>query len=745
MRRSMIMTRHLTGVKITVLFWGFQTASRAFLGLAVLLMLNATGSGQTSPGMAMRPVDYVNPLIGTAPMTDKEYLGNNPAPGEELYYGCVNPGAMVPNTAGHLCVGPVSGYDGQRYHVRGSGYRFTDATLMGFTILNGEYHDDNKLLFMPTTGMIKTIPGTRDDPSKGYRSAKNTAQEKASPGYYTVFLSTYAIKVELTATQHCGFQRYHFPASQQANVLLDLANSQPFATNAAVHFIDKHTLSGFQDCGTDTVYHLVGNSRIYFYAVFSKDFSEGGTWKNGVVSPGSGSATGMPTGAYVTFTTVDGEQVLVKVGTSTISEEDAKKKLAAEIPGMDFDEVRRQAETAWSRILDRIIVEGSSESDRVNFYTAVYRKNGYSWDGRPRGEAATWGQKPVFHGSWGGGYWGPGAVSGVIGDYKKGNSYPDLSEAYTKLRNDALYGGGAAGAAYRKYGYIPAGAGVNDYVNRTIGLSYDDYAFAELARIVGRESDRRLFSARAKNYTHLFDTATGFFTPRRTDGSWILPLNPYDFHAEDIYREGNAWNYLWFNAGDIFGLMNLLGGRSVFISRLDTFFTMPFPPGATPLRDCTGLIGLYCHGNEQYRHIPYLYDYAGQPWKTQHIIRRIQKELYRAVPAGLCGMDDYGTMEGWYVTSALGYGEVDPVSGYYEIGSPLFPKATIRLQGAGSGTFTIEAHNVSDTNHYIQSATLNGKPLLEARFRQTDMVAGGNLIFEMGPAPNKHWGTGNKS
>jgi hypothetical protein len=120
----------------------------------------------------MRPVDYVNPLIGTAPMTDKEYLGNNPAPGEELYYCCVNPGAMVPNTSGHLCVGPVSGYDGERYHVRGSGYRYTDSTLMGFTILNGEYHDDNKLLLMPTTGVIKMIPGTEPiRPKEGFRKA----------------------------------------------------------------------------------------------------------------------------------------------------------------------------------------------------------------------------------------------------------------------------------------------------------------------------------------------------------------------------------------------------------------------------------------------------------------------------------------------------------------------------------------------------------------------------------------------
>ena len=180
---------------------------------ALLLIIPAEKSlaQATIKVSAKRLIDYVNPLIGTAAMTDKKYLGNNPAPGEELYYGCVNPGAMVPDLNGKLCVGPVSGYDGERYHVRGSGYRFTDATIMGFTNLNGEYHDDNKLLFMPTTGAIKTIAGSRANPFIGYRSAKDITREKASPGFYTVFLTTYGIKVDLTATPNCGFQRYTFP------------------------------------------------------------------------------------------------------------------------------------------------------------------------------------------------------------------------------------------------------------------------------------------------------------------------------------------------------------------------------------------------------------------------------------------------------------------------------------------------------------------------------------------------------
>lgn len=231
-----------------------------------------------------------------------------------------------------------------------------------------------------------------------------------------------------------------------------------------------------------------------------------------------------------------------------------------------------------------------------------------------------------------------------------------------------------------------------------------------------------------------------FFAPRRADGSWIVPLDPVEPHAEDVYREGNAWSYLWFNTGDIPGLVELLGGPGAFAAKLDTFFTASYNP-QLPLRDLTGVIGLYFHGNEQYRHIPYLYDYVEQPWKTQALVRRIQIELYRPVPAGLCGMDDFGDLEGWYVTSALGFLQVDLASETYEIGSPLFPKVTVKLPGKRAGTFTIQANHVSDVNKYIQSAKLNGNPLAAPRFAQTDMVSGGSLVLEMGSKPNYRWGT----
>jgi len=726
---------HMATAKINMVLKG------NFLPVAFFLIVSV------SHALAQRrPVDYVNPLIGTAPMTDKDYLGNNPAPGEELYSGTVNPCAMVPDPAGYLCVGPVSGFDGA-YHVRGSGYRFDDATIMGFTQMNGEYSNENRLLFMPTVGPIKTSSGSRTDPTSGYRSAKDTQTEKASAGYYSVLLTTYGVKVELTATAHCGFHRYTFPLSRQANILIDLGNSRPAVSNASVSIVDKHTIEGFQTGAASTV---------YFRAEFNKNFSSSGIWKNGVVAKDSVEVSGTPVGAYVTFHTSAREPILVQVGTSTISLADAAANLKKEIPpGIGFEAIREESRTLWSQILDRMVVAGGSEGDRTNFYTAVYRMAAgpkYSWfpfydaNGMLLARGEDWASQRVaskerFWGwHWGGGYWGPGNVSGLVGLYKMGLHDIDVKAAYQDLRNQAMNGGGASGAAYRRYGYIPADSGVKDYVNRSIGLALDDRALSELAKLTGNETDSEFFLKRSQSYKTLYNSSLGFFAPRRADGSWILPLDPVEPHAEDIYREGNAWNYLWFNTEDIPGVVDLLGGPHDFAARLDTFFTSTYNP-RMPLRDLTGVVGLYFHGNEQYRHIPYLYNYVGQPWKTQALVRRIQTGLYRPIPAGLCGMDDFGDLEGWYVTSALGYIQVDLASEYYQIGSPLFPKVTIKLPGKRPGTFTIRANHVSDLNKYIQSARLNGRPLNVPRFSQADMVPGGSLVFEMGPMPNLSWGT----
>lgn len=712
--------------------------------------LQAAESGRVS-GTQLRPVDYVNPLIGTAPITDKETIGNNPSPGEQLYTGTVNPGALVPDPNGNLEVGPVSRYDGRGGHMMGSGYRYEDGTIMGFTHFNAEYSRNNFLLFMPTVGPIKTVagsrPGSRGTPIDGYRSGKDDSKEKASAGYYTAFLTAYGIKVELTATKNCGFHRYTYPASKQANVLIDLANCRPAATDASVTIVDKRTIEGYQ---------VTGRTTIYFRAVFNKDFAASGTWKNGVVSPDSSSASGIPLGSYATFNTPAGDTVLVKVGTSTRSQADAASNLEQEIPGMDFDIVHKQAETLWSAVLGRFVVEGGTEADRINFYSSLYRLTAgpnygggwmdfcAPWTARVFMRGTDWFSKRTenMSGAWGGGgYWGIGTGWAPLGMYNRGFRNFDLSGIYPKLREQAMTGGNG-GEPYRQYGYVPPGTDrIPAYMNQSLGLAYDDYVLSQYARILGKTDDYNYFLARSKNYKKVYNESVGFFMPRNADGSWKL-LDPADMHAEDVFREGNAWNYLFYVMGDIPGLIDLLGGVKGFTAKLDALFTTPFPPNAIGLRDCSGLIGLYCHGNEQYRHIPFLYNYAGQPWKTQEMVRKIQKFLYRPIPAGLCGMDDHGMMTGWFVSSAMGFYHVDSTTGDCDICSPLFPKVTIKLDGPTPSTFVIEAHNLSDANMYIQSATLNGKALNVAKFHHSDIIPGGSLVFEMGPKPNTGWGTG---
>ncbi len=719
----------------------------------ILLFITFISRSQT---VQLRPVDYVNPLIGTAPMLDKDHIGNNPAPNEDLYYGSVNPAAKTPDPNGTLQLGPVSGFDGCCYHVRGSGYRYDDSSIMGFTHFNGQYSRDNNLLFMPTVGVIKTEAGPRENPFLGYRSLKDTLQEKASVGYYTVFLTTYGIKVELTATKNCGFHRYTFPASKQSNVLIDLANARPAATEASVKIIDGHTIEGYQ---------LSGRNKIYFRAVFNKDFVLSGTWKAGIISPASTSDSGVPLGAYVTFNTTAGQQILVKVGTSKVSLQDAATNLENEIPGMDFNAVHQDAVSQWDRVLSYITVEGGTEDDRKNFYSCMYRlTEGPSYAGGWQGGAfcTPWTVRTLMRGRdwfskridnrdsnnlgsrwlWSGEFWGIGSAWAPLGMYFRG--FPqfnktNLAAIYAKLREEAMIGGGAVGEAYRKYGYVPFGV-INNCINHCLGLAYSDHVLAEYAKLLGKMDDYKLFSARSKNYKNVYNESVGFFMPRNADGTWFL-VDPYDVHAESIFREGNAWNYLFYMMGDAPGLIDLLGGPEKFSSRLDTLFNKPLPANAYPLRDVTGFYNLYCHGNEVYRHTPYLYNYAGKPWKTQEIVRRIQKELQRPTPGGMCGMEDYGQLSGWYVSSAIGFYHVDNLTGDCDISSPLFPKVTINTDGSAPGKFEIIAHNVSDKNIYIQSATLNGKPLMVPRFHDKEIKAGGSLVFEMGPEPNYKWGT----
>ena len=326
---------------------------------------------------------------------------------------------------------------------------------------------------------------------------------------------------------------------------------------------------------------------------------------------------------------------------------------------------------------------------------------------------------------------------------------------------------------YIENGYFPAlkkgepetEPGVHPWERRqavavTLEATYDDWCMAEWARVLNKREDFEYFKKRARNYENVFDKRIGFMAPKSADGEWVLSEEEYSpiwsggQGGREYYTEMNGWIYTFHVQQDVAGLINLLGGREKFIDKLNELFQAPFDNkfvSPEPFRasgkhlfhallpDQTGLIGQYSQGNEPAFHIPYLYNYAGQPWMTQRRLRDIMKIYYRAKPLGYCGDEDYGEMSSWYVLSAMGFYPVCPGRPVYDIGSPIFDEVKLKMEGGKF--FTIKANNVSAANKYIQSAMLNGKPLNKPWFEHKDMVNGGALVLEMGPRPNTQWGS----
>ena len=357
----------------------------------------------------------------------------------------------------------------------------------------------------------------------------------------------------------------------------------------------------------------------------------------------------------------------------------------------------------------------------------------------------------------------------IVDAYLKGFRDFDVGLLYKAMRIKALElppkphppSEGRAGLIYyTKLGYTPADR-VGESVANTLELAYDDWCIAQLAHELGKTEDYGLFMHRAANYKNVFEPQSQFMRPRLLDGSWLPDCkgepsigqfgDHYYYDCFDPlwvglrpnrhYAESNAWQYLWFVPHDVPGLINLFGGTENFTAKLDTFLTMSPVINGPNYVGVVGTIGQYVHGNQPSHHVMYLYNYAGQPWKTQKYARMVMDELYRTGPGGICGNEDMGSLSSWYVFSALGFYPVSPGENRYMIGSPIFERALLHLKAPyEESTFEVIADNVSDKNIYIQSAHLNGQPYDKYWIDHADIVKGGTLTFEMGPEPNKNWG-----
>jgi predicted alpha-1,2-mannosidase len=722
---------------------------------------------------AKSPVDEVNPLIGTDA------------------HGHVYPGATVP--FGMVQLSPDTrdnGWDGC------GGYHYSDRSILGFThnhLTGTGCPDLGNILLMPTVGQLKLVPGSK--PGEGYQARFSHDQETARPGYYEVVLPDYNVKVELTATPHAGFHRYTFPASDAGHVIVDLQHGVGNNVKQAQLTIeDDHTASGYRRSDG------WGGSKVYYFVMeFSRPFDSSGVAQADKDVAGK-ETTGKETKGHFDFKTKAGEQIEVRVGLSTVSIEGARKNLHAEIPNWDFDAVEKAARKQWNDALSAVQVETTDEHLAKTFYTSLYhtmvaptllsdvdgqfrgpdgqvhQANGFKyytelslWDTfRAENPLITLAQPehvndfvktmldhftiynhqtlPVWP-EGGKETWcmiGNHAIPVIVDAYRKGFREWDAQEALHDMIASTDRDREQLGD-YRDKGYIPTGKDVQS-VSKVLEYSYDDACIGRFAKMLGQDEAAQKYARRSDTWENVFDPSTGFMRGKNADGSWVTPFGEKEQNSINFneYTEANAWQYNFFVPQNVSGLIAKLGGDDKFTARLDEMFdTKETIPNLGSIPDVTGVIGMYSHGNEPDHHVAYLYNYAGQPWKTQARVRQIANALYNDTPGGICGNDDCGQTSAWYVFTALGFYPVDPTSGTYILGSPLVDQATLKLDPKyyKGREFTVVAKNNSPANVYIQSATLNGKPFSKGFITQDEIAAGGKLVLVMGPTPNKTFGS----
>ena len=719
-----------------------------FLAAATLLAAACSNRSEA-------PVDAVNPLIGSG------------------FHGHVFVGANVP--FGFVQAGPTNVSQGWDWC---SGYHESDSTVIGFshTHLSGTGCGDLlDITLMPVVGKdLVYARGKKDDPRSGLWSYADRGAEVAEPGYYSVPLTRYGIKAEMTATERCAIHRFTFPASGESALVFDLKNGGNWdhTTEAYAEAVGSNAIRGWRYSKG-----WAKNQRIYFYAEFSKPVEV-----EYIKATDDYGKEQERLFARANFSTAEGEQVLAKVGLSAVSTDGAEMNLRKEIRGWDFDKVRSNARTAWNKALSKIKIE-AGEPARTIFYTALYHcliapSLFNDVDGSYRGSDdqvyekadfdnyttfSLWdtyraempllciiepermddmvetmlkiceqqGFLPIWHLMANETYCMPGeaGVIAVADAIVKGFSGFDREAAFQALKSSLDTVG--VGNEFRiKYGYVPSDL-CRESLGKDMEFAIADAAVANAARALGKEDDAIFFDLRSHSYRNYMDPETGFARPRMADGSWRTPFNPYG-HINTDYTEGNAWQYTWLAPHDVDWLVEFCGGREGFEAKLDTLFTAPsaLEEGAAP--DISGMIGQYVHGNEPSHHIIYLYAMQGLPWKTADRAREVMSTLYTADRAGLCGNEDVGQMSAWYVLSALGFYQTEPASTRFWFGSPIVDKAEIN---AGGRIFTVIANNNSADNKYIQSITLNGKPYSLPFIDYTDIRAGGKLVLEMGPEP----------
>ena len=741
---------------------------KIFMGAALCLLASLQAvAGSTKKEV----VDYVNPLVGTE--SKFELSTGNTYPASAMPWGM---NFWMPQT-GKMGNGWAYVY----WHDKIRGFKQTHQPSPWI-------NDYGQFSIMPETGE----PVFDEEKRASWFSHK---AEVAKPYYYRAYLADYDVVAEMAPTERACAMRFTFPETDKANIVVDA-----FDRGSHVQVIpEKRMIVGYTTRNSGGV---PDNFKNYFVLVFDKPFTYKATVASGNISEGKLTVTDNHAGAIVGFKTRRGEQVGVRIASSFISPEQALFNLN-ELGNDTFDEVAARGRKAWNDVLGRIEVDDDNTDHLRTFYSCLYRSvlfprsfyekdaegkvmhyspyNGQVLPGYMFTDTGFWDtfrclfpflnmmypsmnqkmQEGLVNAYLESGFLPEWASPGHRGCMVGNNSASIVADAYMKglrgydidkLWEAVLHGansvhpkvsstGRAGFELYNKMGYVPCDK-LNQSVARTLEYAYDDWCIYTLGKALGRpEKEIKVYAQRAMNYRNVFDPSIRLMRGKDSKGNFETPFNPTDWTRS--FTEGDTWHWTWCVFHDPQGLIDIMGGKDSFNQMMDSTFIVPPVAKERMIHEEREMqvmnMGQYAHGNQPIQHMIYLYNYSGQPWKTQYWIREVMDKLYSAHADGYCGDEDNGQTSAWYVFSALGFYPVCPGTDQYIVGTPYFDEVKLHLENGK--TLEIDADNNSTANRYIQRATLNGQPHTKNYFTHADLMNGGKIEFEMGAKPNTQRGT----
>ena len=718
---------------------------------------------------------YVNPLMGTQSSFELS-TGNT-------YPAIARPWGMNFWT-------PQTGKMGDGWQ-----YTYTANKIRGFKQTHQPspwINDYGQFSIMPVTGKLEFDEEKR----ASWFSHKG---EIATPSYYKVYLAEHDVVTEMTPTERAVLFRFTFPENEHSYIVVDA-----FDKGSYVKVIpEENKIIGYTTRNSGGVPE---NFKNYFVIEFDKPFTYKGTFADKKLEEGNLEQKADHTGAIIGFSTHKGEIVHARIASSFISFEQAAQNLK-ELGNDSFEQLAQKGNDAWNNVLGKIEVEGGNLDQYRTFYSCLYRSllfprkfYEFTADGQPIHYSPYNGQVLPGYMYTDTGFWdtfrclfpflnlmypsvNKEIQEGLINTYKESGFFPEwaspghrgcmignnsasvLVDAYMKgVKVDdvkTLYEGLIHGTEnvhtevsstgrlgyqyYNKLGYVPYDVKINENTARTLEYAYDDWCIYQLAKALNRpKKEIELFAKRAMNYRNVFDKESKLMRGRNENGQFQSPFSPLKWG--DAFTEGNSWHYSWSVFHDPQGLIDLMGGKKMFITMLDSVFAVPpvfddsyYGQVIHEIREMTVMnMGNYAHGNQPIQHMIYLYNYAGQPWKAQYWLRQVMDRMYTPGPDGYCGDEDNGQTSAWYVFSALGFYPVCPGTDEYVIGAPLFKKATLHFENGNN--LVIDAQNNSKENLYIESLRVNGQESTRNYLKHADLLQGGTIEFKMGSQPNLNRG-----